>query len=119
MVARKTYRSAAAARAGRLPDDRAVTALAALLLMLLAGAAQADQTEFVCRDTGDGKPDCESVASMAAACASIDQEQEFCAAVQSAGSETPYLLGNAKYTIVKPTRAGKEFWSRNKPRVMP
>ena len=50
MVAPKTRRSAANAHVARLPDDRAVvgcavTALVALLLMLLAGTAKAEQPD--------------------------------------------------------------------------
>lgn len=55
MVARKTRRSAASSRVARLPDDRAVvgcavTAVVALLLMLLAGTAQAEEPDLACWD---------------------------------------------------------------------
>ena len=127
MVARKTRRSAACTRVGRLPDDRAVvacavTALVALLLMLLAGTAKAEQPDHICWELPDGKLDCESRASIAATCEAIDEKHELCAALQSGGSATRlYLPGNTKYTTVKLTRAGREIWNRSKPHmnVMP
>ena len=65
MVARKTRRSAISCHAARLPDDRAVigcavTALAVLLLMLLAGVARAEQPGQFCSEKGGSE--CESVA---------------------------------------------------------
>ena len=114
-------------RAASIPDDRAVigcalTALVALLLMLLAGTAKADQPALVCWNLENGALECESRASIDATCAAIDQKHELCTAVQSSGSAAPlYLPSNTKYTVVKLTRAGKEIWSRNKPHmnVMP
>jgi hypothetical protein len=127
MVAIKAPRRTATIRAASLPDDRAVigcalTAVAALLLMLLAGTAKAEEPDLVCWDLPDGKLECESRASIAATCAAIDQKHELCIAVQNSSSATPhYLPGNTKYTTIKLTRAGKEIWSRNKPHmnVMP
>jgi hypothetical protein len=127
MVARKTRHRTATTRAARLPDDRAVigcalTALAALVLMLIAGAAKAEQPELVCWSLEDGVLECESRASIEATCAAIGGKHELCVAVQSNSSAAPlYFPGNTKYTVVKLTRAGKEIWSRNKPHmnVMP
>jgi len=118
-----TRRFAATTGAARSPDDRAVvgcavTALAALILMLLAGSAEAEQPEVVCWNLENGALECESRASIGADCAAIGQKHEFCAAVQSSRSPTPlHLPGNTTYTAVKPTSAGKEFWSRTKPHV--
>ena len=123
MVARKTTRSAAPTRAARLPDDRAVvgcavTALAALFLMLLAGAAKAEQPEMVCWSTPNGGLECESVASIVATCDAIDGKHELCATVRSSEADGPlYLPGNTKYTIVKLTRAGREIFKRAEPHV--
>jgi hypothetical protein len=127
MVAIKTPRRTATIRAASLPDDRAVvscalTAVAALLLMLLAGTAKAEQPELVCWSLENGALECESRASIAATCEAIGGKHELCVAVQDAGSAAPlYVPGNTKYTVVKLTRAGKEIWSRNKPHmnVMP
>jgi hypothetical protein len=126
MVARKTRRSAAHSHIARLPDDRAVvgcavTALVALLLMLLAGTAKAEEPDLVCWDLLDGKLECESRASIAATCEAIDDKHELCAAVQSNSATRPYLPGNTKYTTIKMTRAGREIWNRSKPHmnVMP
>jgi hypothetical protein len=57
MVARKTPRCAAQVRGRSIADDSAVvgcaiTAVAALVLMMLAGAAKADQSDFVFYDLG-------------------------------------------------------------------
>lgn len=127
MVALRTCRRTSMVCAARLPDDRAVvgcalTALFALLLMLLAGTAKAGQPEAVCWTLENGALECESRASIEATCAAIHDKHELCVAVQSRNSTTPlYLPGNTKYTTVKMTRAGKEIWSRNKPHmnVMP
>ena len=59
MGAVKTRRRIATTRAARIPDDRAVvgcalTALTALLLMLLAGTAKAEQPELVCWNVENG-----------------------------------------------------------------
>ncbi len=112
-------------RAAAIPDDRAVvgcalTAMAALFLMLMAGAAKAQQPELVCWSLEAGKVECEKPASIEDTCKAIDQKHELCIAARGAHSATPlYFPGNTKYTTVKLTRAGKEFWTRNKPRVMP
>ena len=55
MVARKTPRHAAQVRVRSIADDSAVagcaiTAVVALVLMMLAGAARADQSDFVFYD---------------------------------------------------------------------
>jgi hypothetical protein len=123
MVALKTRRRTADSQVARLPDDRAVvgcavTALVALLLMLLAGVAKAEQPDLVCWDLPDGKLECESRAPIEATCAVIQDKHELCIAVQSSNSAVPlYFPGNTKYTTVKLTRAGKEIWSRNKPHM--
>lgn len=123
MVIRKTRRSSASCRAARTPDDRAVigcaiTALAALLLMLVAGTAKAEQPEMVCWNLENGALECESRASIEATCAAIGGKHELCLAVQNSSSATPlYLPGNTKYTVVKMTRAGKEIFIRSKPHV--
>ncbi|HKP26642.1 MAG TPA: hypothetical protein VJV39_22430 [Dongiaceae bacterium] len=121
-----TFRSGrGTTRTAAIPDDRAVigcalTALAALLLMLMAGTAKAEQPELVCWSVETGKLECESRASIEDTCKAIDQKHELCIAVQRAQSAAPlYFPGNTKYTMVKLTKAGKEFWTRNKPRVMP
>jgi hypothetical protein len=128
MVARQTRRrTAPTARAARIPDDRAVvgcalTALAALLLMLLAGTAKAERPELVCWNLENGALECESRASIAATCEATGGKHELCVAMQDTSSATPlYFPGNPKYTVIKLTRAGKEIWSRNKPHmnVMP
>lgn len=127
MVALETCRRTATTRAASIPDDRAVvgsalTALAALLLMLLAGTAKAEQTALVCWNLENGALECDSLASVQATCEAIDHKHELCAAGQSNSSATPlYFPGNTKYTAIKLTRAGKEIWSRNKPHmnVMP
>ena len=85
MVARKIRRSAADVRVAKVPDDRAVvgcalTALAALLLMLLAGTARADQP---------------------------DHEHELGIAAQTSNAAPQYFPGNTKYTPVKMIRTGK------------
>jgi hypothetical protein len=82
MVARKIRRNAADVRVARLPDDRAVvgcalTALAALLLMLLTGTAKAEQLEF-------------GIATQT-----------------SSAIAPHYFPGNTKYTPVKMIRIGK------------
>ena len=123
MIARKTRRSAANPHVARLPDDRAVvgsavTALVALLLMLLAGTAQAEQPDLVCWNAPNGGLECESVASIAATCDAIDGKHELCEQVRSNRAGSPlYLPGNTKYTIVKLTRAGREIFKRAKPHV--
>jgi hypothetical protein len=120
MIARKTRRTAAGSRVARSPDDRAVigcaiTALAALLLMLLAGTAKAEQPDLVCWKLESGALECESRASIAAACAAIGGEDELCLAARNSSSNAPhYFPGNTKYTAVTLTRAGRETWSRNK-----
>lgn len=121
-----TFRSGrSTTRTAAIPDDRAVigcalSALAALFLMLMAGAAKAEQPELVCRSVEAGKVECEKRASIEDTCKAIGQKHESCITVQGAHSATPlYVPGNTKYTTVNPTRAGKEFWTRNKPRVMP
>ena len=87
MVAFKTSTSAATSRAATVPDDRAVvgcalTALAALLLMLLAGTARAEQPDH--------------------------HEHELGIAAQASSAAAPhYFPGNTKYTPVKMIRTGK------------
>lgn len=127
MVALQTRcRTVPTARAARIPDDRAVvgcapTALAALLLMLLAGTAKAEQPELVCWNLENGALECESRASIAATCEATGSKHELCVAVQSNSATRLYLPGNTKYTTVKLTRAGREIWNRSKPHmnVMP
>ena len=86
MVAHKIRRSAADVRIAKFPDDRAVvgcalTALAALVLMLLAGTARAEQP---------------------------DHEHELGIAAQASSAAAPhYFPGNTKYTPVKMIRTGK------------
>lgn len=122
MAALKTRRTAPA-RAGRIPDDRdvvgcALTALAALLLMLLAGAAKAEQPDFVCWDRPNGALECESFASVKATCVVVDNKHELCEVVQSDSSSARlYFPGNTKYTTIKLTRAGLEKWDRYKPHM--
>ena len=119
MVARKTRRSAANFHVARLPDDRAVvgcavTALATLLLMVIAGAAKAGQPELVCWNAPNGGLECESTASIAATCGAIDGKHELCEAVRgghATGSHL-YVPGNTKYTTFNLTRAGRVIWIR-------
>jgi hypothetical protein len=123
MVAFSTHRRAATTRAARLPDDRAVvgcalTALVALLLMLLAGAAKAEESDLACWNLPNGGLECESLASVAATCAAIDDKHELCEVVRSNGaSARTFAPANTKYTAVKLTRAGLEKWHRYKPHV--
>jgi len=123
MVARNTRRSAANAHVARLPDDRAVvgcavTALVALLLMLLAGTAKAEQPDLICWNAPNGELECESFASVEATCEAIDHKNELCDVVQSDSAGSPlYFPGNTKYTMVKMTRAGLEKWHRYRPHV--
>jgi hypothetical protein len=118
MVARKTRRSAASSRVDRLPDDRAVvgcavTALVALLLMLLAGAAEAEQPDFVCWDLPNGALECESFASVEETCVEIDDKHELCEVVRSNGASTrTFAPANTKCTTVELTRADLETWHR-------
>jgi len=85
MVTHKIRRSAADVRVAKLHDDRAVvgcalTALAALLLMLLAGTARAEQP---------------------------DHAHELGIAAPTSSAAPHYFPGNTKYTPVKMIRTGK------------
>ena len=67
MVARKSRHSTAEVRASRIPDDCAVvgcalTALAALFLMMLAGTAKAEQSDFVFYDLNGSQLECATTA---------------------------------------------------------
>ena len=124
LTSRSMRRRTARAYAGRLPDDRAVaaaalTALIALLLMLIAGAARADDVDYVCWEVSDSRLECETQQSVEMTCAAIAQQHELCRAVvaaQSAGGATLFPA-NTRYTVVKLTRAGLEKWNRYKPHV--
>lgn len=94
MVSRNTCRNAANSRVARLPDDRAVigcavTALAALLLVMLAGATKAEQPTLVCWSAPNGGLECENGASIAATCQAINGKHELCAAMQGSQAGTP------------------------------
>jgi hypothetical protein len=70
MVALKTSRRLAQVRASRIPDDCAVvgcalTALAALFLMILAGTAKAERSDFVFYDLTSAGQACGTVAPQA------------------------------------------------------
>jgi hypothetical protein len=67
MVAFKIRRNTAQVRASRIPDDCAVvgcalTAMAALVLMMLAGVAKAEPSDFVFYDLSTAEQACEPCA---------------------------------------------------------
>lgn len=121
MVASRICRSRTRTRAVSLPDDRAVvgcalTALAALLLLLLAGAAKADDVGAVCWDLTSGGIECETLQSVETTCAAIAGQHEICraVAVAQAPSAAPFAPASTKYTTVKLTRASLKAWHRYK-----
>ncbi|HEV8388375.1 MAG TPA: hypothetical protein VGQ35_00955 [Dongiaceae bacterium] len=123
-ASRSVPRRTARCRAAAIPDNRlivasAMVALATLLLMLVAGAAKADDVDYMCWEVASGRLECETLQSVEATCAAIAGQHELCPAVvaaQAAGAATPYPA-NTHYTTVKPTRAGLEKWNRYKPHV--
>ena len=97
----------------------ALMALAALLLMLLAGAAKAEQPDFVCWDLPNGELELRKLRLGRGDVRVIDDKHELCEVVRSDSSSARLYLPPATPNTPrsKLTRAGLEKWHRYKPHM--
>jgi hypothetical protein len=116
MVASRLVSRRATVADNRLIAATALTALAALLLMLVAGAAKAEDISYVCWDASGGRLECETLQSVETTCAAIAGRHELCRAVSAAQANggAMFYPANTKYTTVKLMRASLAAWHRYK-----